>query len=544
MKTLNDNTSKKEKHKKATKNKKNYERIYDPKNDYDEILLKHKEMLQDQYYNNLHLSGFAGIISNPNGLGVHKDKFHIFHQWNPYSISENSLMHKGHFYTEDFVKYFNNDLVLKPAIKEDIDGIYSGGSIEHDGKFYLYYTGKVDKDNKHDADENNSYTIVVELDSENNVIEESKKVLFAVDRNRYTEKFSDPKPLFINGKFYLLHGAQKYNSQAALVLYSSDFPDKDFVYEGEIKLSDPLLLWEALMYESPDFFRIGEKDVFLFSTQEVKSRWKKYQTLNNSYFLIGNMDWKNLSFEIEKVQKADLGFDFYAPQLFSNLDEKIMMGKIGQSVDNESHFLDPNWINNLSLPRILNYQNGEITQKIHPNIYNLRNKYAKLENEAKLESRLSNLVFRNIKGDFEVVLQNDSKQKMKISYHKNTLVVDKSKNNIVLNKKFGKKWKIKIENIHFMEIFLDKSIIEIFINHGEYVFSSKYFISGDLSIKTNNLNDNHIFYLKPIQVDWNYKKIVLVSGEVFIDNVKNDEKEAEIKAARIGDWHNVDFEQE
>lgn len=69
-----------------------------------------------------------------------------------------------------------------------------------------------------------------------------------------------------------------------------------------------------------------------------------------------------------------------------------------------------------------------------------------------------------------------------------------------LMEKFNTKRFCEIENLQTVEIFFDRSIIEIFLNHGKKVMTSRFFIvNRENTITSNRPLDLMIGYLPAIQ---------------------------------------------
>ncbi|MBU5909282.1 sucrose-6-phosphate hydrolase, partial [Vibrio cholerae O1] len=89
-------------------------------------------------------------------------------------------------------------------------------------------------------------------------------------------------------------------------------------------------------------------------------------------YILGKFDIEKLTYEHENFVELDNGFDFYAPQTF--LDEKgrrVLIGWMGlpeieYPTDNEG------WAHCLTIPRVLNVENGQLKQRPYPALEKLR----------------------------------------------------------------------------------------------------------------------------------------------------------------------------
>ena len=99
--------------------------------------------------------------------------------------------------------------------------------------------------------------------------------------------------------------------------------------------------------------------------------------------------------------------------------------------------------------------------------------------------------------------QNDKGQSLRLSYENDVVCLDRSQSEQTeLMEKFDTNRFCEIENLQTVEIFFDRSIIEIFFNHGEKAMTSRFFIENrENTIASNRPFDLMIGYLPAIQYD-------------------------------------------
>ena len=96
--------------------------------------------VNDRYKQKYHANVPSGWANDPNGMIYHDGKIHFFFQHYPYD-SRWGTMHWGHFTSDDFIKWEEQPIALRPDQDyEVICGCCSGNTIEKDGKLYLMYT--------------------------------------------------------------------------------------------------------------------------------------------------------------------------------------------------------------------------------------------------------------------------------------------------------------------------------------------------------------------------------------------------------------------
>ena len=86
----------------------------------------------------LHLKAPGNWINDPNGFIYYKGQYHLFYQYFPFEPRWGK-MHWGHAVSDDLVTWEHKGVALFPSKYPDQDGCFSGSSIEHDGKMFLFY---------------------------------------------------------------------------------------------------------------------------------------------------------------------------------------------------------------------------------------------------------------------------------------------------------------------------------------------------------------------------------------------------------------------
>ena len=83
--------------------------------------------------------------------------------------------------------------------------------------------------------------------------------------------------------------------------------------------------------------------------------------------------------------------------------------------------------------------------------------------------------------------QNEQGQSLRLSYENGLVCLDRSQSEQTeLMETFGSKRFCEIANLQTVEIFFDRSIMEIFFNHGEKAMTSRFFIEKRKNIMTGS----------------------------------------------------------
>ncbi len=436
--------------------------------------------LDSEYLPKLHLTSTAGLINDPNGLHQDDDgTYYIYYQASPF-YPAHFMKHWGLYTTKDFINYEDKGIVLTPGDDLDLDGAYSGASYNDGKESHIFYTGNINNDK---TDEGRSATTTY-LDKNTG----QKNLMFEVDKEHYTGHFRDPAPFTIGEDKYLIHGAQSRSKKGLLSVYKSDNWKTNFQRLGDLEIEN--LIDSGHMLECPNLININGKDLLLFSVQGSE-QFKKDLPIDIVVYGLGNLDIENLKYNNEGLAPLDYGFDFYAPQLFKdNNDRVIMFGWLGNGFNLE--YLDANdgYNGALTIPRELNVIDGKLHQKPVAEILNHFNEEVSIN---EIDSKQLLIDFSEIKDGFKFELKNDQDHNIKMTYENSEFVFDRTKTS-----KLEERWilkngneesnvqRIKINNLNNAQLLIDASTFELFLNDGQKTFTSRVYISGDWKIETEN----------------------------------------------------------
>ena len=461
-----------------------------------------REKVDNTYRQKYHIMPPIGWMNDPNGFSYYNGEYHLFYQYNPYSSMWGSI-HWAHVKSKDLVNWEYLDIAIAPDEAYDISGCFSGSAIEKDGKLYLMYTGNQDPDGFENLRQ--VQCIAVSEDGinftkyENNPVIDSTKL----PKEAIIQDFRDPKVYKKGDKYYSVIGSRNLDDSGQILLYSSD-DLLNWNYEGNILQSNNEF---AKMWECPDLFELDNKDILIMSPQFLEPRGNKYWNLHSSSYMIGNLDYKNNKYNLEKVEEIDYGFDFYAPQtLIDNKGRRIMIAWM-QMWDRKfpTNELGHNWAGCMTIPRELKLVDDKLYQLPVEELKVLRKnevsyKYINIKDNKSLEGIKGQCIELELEVDmknsneFEILLMKGNNQETSIKYNKidELLVFDRSKNGKALG---GGEKEVRtyrqteanlIDNKLKLNIFIDRMSVEIFINDGIKTMSSTVYPDKD--------SDNIEFY--------------------------------------------------
>jgi beta-fructofuranosidase len=181
----------------------------------------------------------------------------------------------------------------------------------------------------------------------------------------------------------------------------------------------------------------------------------------------------------------DYGFDFYAPQVTQAPDGRIIM--IGWADMWGSEFAEnvDGWSGMMTLPRELHIKKGKVISKPVKELEKLRTdeksyKNVKVTERTALDGisgetgELLTTIDTSKADGFFIELRSAEEEKTVISYDKASGILKLNRNQSGVGVNGEREVKIDGNKVD-LQIFLDRSSVEIFINGGDYVMTSRIY---------------------------------------------------------------------
>lgn len=450
-----------------------------------------------QWHNKFHLEMPKGLVNDPNGLCYHQGKYQIFFQWNPFGC-EHKHKHWTYTQTTDFINYTKPQIALAPVDKFDKDGCYSGSARSKNNKLEIIYTANL-KD-----EQNIRYPrqVLVKQDDDGKFIKE--KIIIDTIPKGYTTHFRDPYIFTKNNRSFIILGAQRENLTGCALIYEEI--DENWIFKGELKtqLTDFGYMWEC-----PNLFTIDDKDILVFCPQGLKAQKYQYQNLYQAGYLIGQFNPDTLEFTHGEFHEFDMGFDFYAPQVLVHENRHILIGWVGMPDKLQDYpTINDGWVHSLTLPRELILKDDKLYQrpiaelnKLNQNTTTKINKNKiSLSTNKKLEISIPLKDISNWQGELKF---ND--EYILLTYDKNNSIFTIDRSQLKLGGKGIRQFLVKTQNELNLSIYIDSSIIELYLQDGEYYATFCYYptentpdiyLIQNTDNKTTLTNLNSITYLK------------------------------------------------
>lgn len=476
-----------------------------------------KEVEADYYRLQFHVMPPTGLLNDPNGLININGSYHLFYQWHP-ADTKHGLKYWGHVQSEDLVNWKQLPTALTPSEWYEKNGCYSGCAVDHEGVLTLIYTGNV-KDFR--GNRETYQCIAVSEDGVHFKKYEDNPVMYNQPKG-YTRHFRDPKVWKKDDCWYMVIGAQTLKEEGRVLLFvSMDLYWWDLV--GEVAGSNRGGLGEfGYMWECPDLFTMGDKDILLACPQGLQAKGDAYNNIYQSGYFVGKLDYQTGALAHGEFIELDRGFEFYAPQtMLDHKGRRILIAWMGLPEREEHPTVEDGWIHAMTIPRELQLIGDKIYQKPVEEMKTLRQDAIVYRDITVKDEQIQ---LQNIYGDvleLYVEIENIDATEYGLllrtsadEEEKTILCYNRQENKVELNRQFSgkgyggiRRCAVKENKTMKFHIFMDTSAVEIFINDGEEVFTSRiYPDKKSKGIKCFAVNGSIV--IKKIE-KWNLRHIEL-----------------------------------
>ena len=427
-------------------------------------IAKSRKTVKNEYRLRYHMMPPIGWLNDPNGLIFFKGRYHLYYQFNPYASCPGKMCW-GHFVSDDLIDYVDDGVALKPDIEDA--SAYSGGAIEYDGKINAFYTLHIENEN------GKSEEVYKATSSVGFCFDQGVKVFCNNDlpENISRTDFRDPCPVKIGDTYYVFVGGKdEVLDKGVIIVLRGKTPEKleyAFILGPYYEL--------GVMGECPSYFKVGDKDVIIVSGCNVPERGNDFKNINSSVFIVGELDFEKGKMSVDYIREIDKGDAFYAPQFIRGIDNPVMIGWL-EMWERKYPTREKNhgWVGAFSIPRELSIKDGEIYQTPVEtlNSYLTEVPEGVVPKCADITLRFNGEGTLTIKGDDgEVVIGKDS-----------GVYLDTN----LTNNLFGcvRRTNRSYETCE-VRILLDVSGIEVFVDGGREVISSRIYIDGDYQLQVN-----------------------------------------------------------
>ena len=428
----------------------------------------------DPHRQQFHLQPPVGWLNDPNGLCVYGGQYHAFFQYSPFDVN-GGVKHWGHAVSTDLLHWQPLPVMLCPDEPFDCHGVYSGSALVEGAEMYLYYTGNV----KHPGNfgyirEGRSHNVCLGISRDGRTLASKQCLLHNCDYPAgLTCHVRDPKVFACEGKYYMVLGARTLEDKGeVLVLESTD--KLHWAHINTLTTPEPF----GYMWECPDLFCLDGQWYLVVSPQGIPCR----NVYGCGYFAVQG-DWRG-ECTLGRFHEMDAGFDYYAPQSFADgAGRRIQMGWMGMPDADYGNAptVAHGWQHCMTVPRVLaKGPDGTLLQNPVPELKAQRGPARKLPDGAEaLFSPCFDLTAAPA-GDFALTVA----QGVELVYtEKDRACSLRFTDPAMADGRTERRTRLA-EPCRSLRVVGDRSSLEIFLNDGAAVFSTRYYpAAGDVTVK-------------------------------------------------------------
>lgn len=426
------------------------------------------------FYPHFHLAPPAGWMNDPNGLIWFNNRYHAFYQHHPFN-EHWGPMHWGHATSEDMIHWRHEPIALAPGDNDDKDGCFSGSAVDDNGVLSLIYTGHTWL-----AGEGNDDAIreVQCLATSRDGIHFEKQGVVLTPPEGIMH-FRDPKVWREANSWWMVVGAKDPGNTGQILLYRGASL-REWTFDRVLAHANA---GESYMWECPDFFSCGEHHYLMFSPQGMKAEGYRNRNRFQSGVIPGVWSPGRIFAQSGSFTELDHGHDFYAPQSFCAKDgRRIIIGWMDMW-ESSMPSKREGWAGCMTLARELSESNGKLIQRPVREAESLRQQYQPVP-ASTIDSKC---ILQENAQAIEIQLRWDCQNSHAEHYGLQLgtgmrLYIDNQSGRLVLWRYYPQENIDGYRSIPLsqdepldLRIFIDMSSIEVFINDGEAVMSSRIY---------------------------------------------------------------------
>ncbi len=285
------------------------------------------------------------------------------------------------------------------------------------------------------------------------------------------------------------------------------FRSKDLInwdYRGKLLLPQEGFSEEYFtldgVYECPDYIELDGQEIIMASPQMLPQMGNDYENIHSCVYMAGSLDLESGRFLLDQIREIDAGFDFYAPQVWNAPDGRKIMIAWKEMWDRTYPTQEDNWVGTYTLPRELSYKDGHLYQAPVREIFDCRQNEVTMPGLAldhgsvSLANIRGNVMELNLTIDPETASQAGVKV-FKGSDHETLIYYDKDKKAIIADRTAsglpisGREDNTNVRTCDLeekeagreisLQLFLDVSSVEVFINGGRHVMTVNVYPDPD-----------------------------------------------------------------
>ncbi|WP_086348805.1 sucrose-6-phosphate hydrolase [Candidatus Enterococcus clewellii] len=465
------------------------EERYRPYQEWDKqhLALLQQKVADSNWRLGYHIQPNTGLLNDPNGFSFFNNQWHVFYQSYPMG-AVHGVKSWYHLTSDNLVDWKEEGTKIFPDGLYDSHGVYSGTALAVSDHLFLAYTGNV-----RDADwVRHSYQLGAWMDG-SGAVQKIEKPLLTASPAGYTSEFRDPQVFRYEDNYLMAIGAQNEAEEGKILTYqSSDL--LTWQCKGELEFTDKKM---GFMIECPNLLVTEDAALLIFCPQGLEKDSCFYENIYpNTYVIADSYDHEsNRLVDPTILKNLDEGFDVYATQAFQAPDNRLLsiswvgLPEIDYPTDQEE------WAHCLSSVKELVIKEKQLYQRPIAEMEQLRigeavdiNQDSSSQDSSSFVETKTNqyellLSFDPLsKGTLTLCTDKEQNQGLTINFDSQhgKITIDRSQAGAVFAEEYGFVRSFTVEQKPLdLQIFVDSSIVEIFINEGEKVVTMRIFPEAD-----------------------------------------------------------------
>ena len=416
----------------------------------------------DPHRQRLHIQPAVGWLNDPNGLCKVGDTYHVFYQYGPFDPT-GGVKHWGHVTSTDLLHWQRQPVILYPDEPFDCHGAYSGSALYEDGQLWLFYTGNIKLPGDYDH---------ITTGRENNLCLATSRDCLTIDTKEcllhnadYPAGLSchvrDPKVWRQDGTYYMVLGARTREDRGEVLVFASQ-DKRQWRHINTITTPEPF----GYMWECPDLFQLDGQWFLLVSPQGIPCQ----NVYGCGYFPLYG-DFRG-AYTLGDFRPLDGGFDYYAPQSFLDGDRRLQFGWMAMP---DAPYTNPTlaygWQNCLTFPRQLRREGSVLLQSPAAELEALRGAPAALAAGKPMDASPCFELAAAPEGSFSLTVA----EGLTFSYDEASRTAFLRFADPALGGGRDQRTLALDAPCRSVQVLADVSSLEIFLNGGAAVFSTRYY---------------------------------------------------------------------
>ena len=271
----------------------------------------------------------------------------------------------------------------------------------------------------------------------------------------------------------MLLGARTQSDEGCVLVYESQ-DGTDFRHVNTLRTSEPF----GYMWECPDLAEVDGQPLLIACPQGIPHETYRYANAHQCgcFPLAGALGGKA---ELGDFQPFDYGFDYYAARTLKAADDRVLLfGWMGMSETDygRSPCADHGWDQVIAMPRELHWKDGALRQTPLRELQALRGEKQTAEGARGFtaHSRRCELVLEVKPGtDLTLRLFEDAS----LHYRAGEGVLTLEAGALCGAKRTVRR--MRLDRLEGLDLYLDGSTLEVFVNGGQAVLTSRLFGQAD-----------------------------------------------------------------